>query len=86
MKLSCMKMPSPRFCHLLKYSKWNVQINMLSSAHLRGCGGQGCTLKALGHLPAELVGVIDGLEEACVLLYALDSKSVVDAADSCTGR
>jgi hypothetical protein len=44
---------------------------------------QGGPFKALRHLPPELVGVCDGLEEEGVLLDPLDPKGVVDAADAC---
>ena len=45
--------------------------------------GQGGPLKALGHLAAQPVGVLDALEEDGVLANALDAKGVVDGPHSC---
>ena len=52
--------------------------------HLLGGVGQGGPLKALRHLTAQPVGVLDALEEDGVLANALDAKGVVDGPHSCT--
>mmetsp|Transcript_21715 Transcript_21715/g.60225 ORF Transcript_21715/g.60225 Transcript_21715/m.60225 type:complete len:219 (-) Transcript_21715:270-926(-) len=43
--------------------------------------GQRSTLKTLAHTMAQIVGILDGLEEIAVLLDAPDPKRVVHAAD-----
>ena len=54
-----------------------------SGVDLLGGGWEGGTLEALGDLAAQVVRVIDALEEEGVLRHSLDAKRVIHTAHRC---